>query len=152
MCCCSPQIRLFLFACVFGLLTILITLTIISGLYLFILSWSEYCQTIPTTCSQCETIRINCKYLIASTSLLTGQSVLVIFCFYSMVCFYVSIRRGRSRSVLDRDSTPDLPGPLIMAQTARPPTSGLPPYSETAGDTEALIRPRQPPNYEDITN
>ena len=150
---CSSSVRLVLFACVFGILTILLTLTIISGLYLFVLSWSEFCQTVPSGCEDCDSIDTNCDYLVAATTLLSGQSALIIICFYSMICFYVSIKRTADNGILDRDPTPELATPLLMSNPLRSPvsTSGvLPPYSEALSERECLVRPRQPPVYEDI--
>ena len=152
---CSSSVRLVLFACVFGFLTILLTLTIISGLYLFVLSWSQFCQTVPSGCEDCDSITTNCDYLVAATTILSGQSALIIICFYSIICFYVSLKRNiDTNGILDREQTPELATPFFMSSPGRGTvnTSGtLPPYSEAPSDTECLIRPRQPPTYEDIS-
>ncbi|KAI6659181.1 hypothetical protein LOD99_14855 [Oopsacas minuta] len=149
---CSSSLRIVSFACAFGVLTILLTLSIISGLYLFVLSWSEFCQSVPTTCEECETLSTNCDYLIASTSLLSAQSALIILCFYTIICFYVTIKRNTT-DILEPEPSVELPTPFIMADTSRNPVCTphiLPEYSEALSDRECLIRPRQPPNYADI--
>ena len=152
---CNSSVRLVLFACVFGIITILLTLTIISGLYLFVLSWSQFCQTIPSGCEDCYQITNNCNYLVAATTILSGQSALIVICFYSIICFYVSLKRSvdTNTGILDRESTPEMATPLIMSNPVRGPVNtpgSLPPYSETPSYRENLVRPRQPPTYDDI--
>ena len=154
---CSSSVRIVLFACAFGVITILLTLSIISGLYLFVVSWSGVCQDTPESCQKVAkecTIAKGCDYLVASTAILSVQSGLIIICFYSLVCFLATLKRNTS-TVFDRESTPELPTPFIMAGAPPTPTTTasiphvLPGYQEATSDRECLIR-RQPPEYNDI--
>ena len=147
---CSSSLRIVLFACVFSVMTILLTLSIISGLYLFVVSWSGVCQETPKSCEnvakECSIVN-GCDYLVASTSILSAQSGLVI------ICFYATLKRNLP-SVLDREATPELPTPFIMAGGPSTPTTTniphvLPGYQEATSDRECLVR-RQPPEYNDI--
>ena len=108
---CSSPVRIVLFACVFGVITILLTLSIISGLYLFVVSWSGVCQETPESCQEVAkecSILSGCDYLVASTSILSLQSGLIIICFYSLICFYATLKQNTG-TILDREPSQDLP-------------------------------------------
>ena len=125
---CSSPVRIVLFACVFGVITILLTLSIISGLYLFVVSWSGVCQETPESCQEVAkecSILSGCDYLVASTSILSLQSGLIIICFYSLICFYATLKQNTG-TILDREPSQDLPTPFIMANPPTPTTTSIP--------------------------